>query len=312
MADNVTLGTFARLETARMFRDLQAVAGGPNRWHHNRAATAIDAQTVVRMNRDTLYSLAVVDLAEPVELVVPQSGGRYLSVMAVTEDHYINKVFHDAGVHPLDPAVLGSRYVLLAARVLADPDDPADLEKAHEVQDGLALLHRASEPFVMPDVDAASLDGLRAALAALAPYGFDSRRAFGSEHHVDPLQHLIGTAVGWGGLPETEAVYDLAAMGLPDGHYTIRVTDVPVDGFWSLSVYDADGFFAPNDLGRYSVNSVTAQRDADGGVTINLGGDPALPNQIPLPAGWNATVRLYRPHREVVDGTWTFPAPAPA
>ena len=312
MADNVTLGKFERLETARMFRDLQAVAGGPNRWHHNRAATAIDAQTVVRMNRDTLYSLAVVDLAEPVELVVPQSGGRYLSVMAVTEDHYINKVFHDAGVHPLDPAVLGSRYVLLAARVLADPDDPADLEKAHEVQDGLALLHRASEPFVMPDVDAASLDGLRAALAALAPYGFDSRRAFGSEHHVDPLQHLIGTAVGWGGLPETEAVYDLAAMGLPDGHYTIRVTDVPVDGFWSLSVYDADGFFAPNDLGRYSVNSVTAQRDADGGVTINLGGDPALPNQIPLPAGWNATVRLYRPHREVVDGTWTFPAPTPA
>ena len=126
------------------------------------------------------------------------------------------------------------------------------------------------------------------------------------------MHHLVGTAVGWGGLPETEAVYDLAAMGLPDGHYTISVGDVPVDGFWSLSVYDAKGFFAANDENRYSVNSVTAHRDADGGVTINLGGDPSLPNHIPLPDGWNATVRLYRPRPEIVDGTWRFPAPQPA
>ena len=111
MAETVTLGTFARAETARMFRDLQAVAGGPDRWHHNRVPTSLDQQTVVRMNRDTLYSFAVVDLGHRAELVVPQSGGRYISVMAVTEEHHINKVFHDAGVHVLDPAVLGSRFL---------------------------------------------------------------------------------------------------------------------------------------------------------------------------------------------------------
>lgn len=310
MSDTVTLDTFVRAETARMLHDLQTGAGGPGRWHHLRTPTPIDAQTVVRMNRDTLYSFAVVDLDSGVELVIPDPGGRYLSVMAVTEEHHINRVFHDPGVHRLDAAELGSRYVALAARVLADPDDAADLALAHVVQDGLALRGGPGEPFPAPDV--ADFSALRAAVAALAAYGLDSRRAFGARDHVDPVQHLVGTAVGWGGLPETEAVYDLAAMGLAPGHYTIRVADVPVDGFWSLSVYDGSGFFAPNPEGRYSVNSVTAERDADGAVTINLGGDPSLPNAIPLPEGWNATVRLYRPRPEVVDGTWRFPAPVPA
>lgn len=312
MAETVTLDTFVRAETARMMHDLQAAAGGPNRWHHTRVPTPLDKQTVVRMNRDTLYSLAVVDLAAGVELVVPDAGGRYLSVMAVTEEHHIERVFHDAGTHALDAAELGSRYVVLAARVLADPDDDTDLAVAHAVQDGLALHGGAGEPFRMPEYDAAAFDGLRSAVSALAPYGFDSRKAFGSRERVDAVHHLVGTAVGWGGLPETEAVYDLAAMGLPDGHYRISVGDVPVDGFWSLSVYDARGFFAPNAEGRYSVNSVTAVRDADGAVTVNLGGDPSLPNQIPLPEGWNATVRLYRPRPEIVDGSWRFPAPEPA
>ena len=312
MAETVTLDTFTRAETARMLHDLQAAAGGPNRWHHNRVPTPIEAQTVVRMNRDTLYSLAVVDLRAGVELVLPDAGGRYLSVMAVTEEHHINRVFHDAGTHSLDADELGSRYVALAARVLADPDDADDLALAHAVQDGLELRSGEGEPFAMPEYEAAGFDALRTAVSALAPYGFDSRRAFCAREQVDPVHHLVGTAVGWGGLPETEAVYDLAAMGLPDGHYTISVGDVPVDGFWSLSVYDAKGFFAANDENRYSVNSVTAHRDADGGVTINLGGDPSLPNHIPLPDGWNATVRLYRPRPETVDGTWRFPAPQPA
>ena len=42
-------------------------------------------------------------------------------------------------------------------------------------------------------------------------------------------------------------------------------------------------------------------------MTINFGGDPDLPNQIPIMDGWNYTVRL-QPGPELLDGSWTFPA----
>jgi hypothetical protein len=59
----------------------------------------------------------------------------------------------------------------------------------------------------------------------------------------------------------------------------------------------------------YSVNNLTtARNDDDGSVTSRFGGDESLPNQLPIVEGWNYTVRLYRPRKEILDGTWEFPA----
>jgi hypothetical protein len=91
------------------------------------------------------------------------------------------------------------------------------------------------------------------------------------------------------------------------GHYTLTVGRVPARPFWSVSVYNRDGYFEKNDLGRYSVNSITASRDPDGQVTINFGGDPSLPNQIPIMDGRHYTIRIYQPEPGVLDGSWTFP-----
>src|SRR6185503_15173275 len=68
---------------------------------------------------------------------------------------------------------------------------------------------------------------------------------------------------GRGGLPDAEAAYVGVAPDLPVGEYTLTVGDVPVDGFWSISVYNADGFFEPDASGAYSVNSITAARNDD-------------------------------------------------
>ena len=53
------------------------------------------------MNRDTFYSMAIVDISRGQRLTVPDGGGRYMSVMIVNQDHYINKVFHEPGEHTL-------------------------------------------------------------------------------------------------------------------------------------------------------------------------------------------------------------------
>jgi hypothetical protein len=89
--------------------------------------------------------------------------------------------------------------------------------------------------------------------------------------------------------------------------------DVPVDGFWSVSVYNAKGYFEQNPYNAYSVNNLTAQKNSDGSVTVQFGGcDRKIPNCVPITNGWNATVRLYRPHPEVLSGKWKLPALQPS
>jgi len=117
----------------------------------------------------------------------------------------------------------------------------------------------------------------------------------------------LATAWGWGGLPESEAYYLNVEPNLPVGAYQLTVRDVPVDAFWSVSVYNKDGFFEPNKYNAYSLNNLTAKPDKDGSFTIHFGGDPSSVNYLPITEGWNYTVRFYKPHKEILEGTWTFP-----
>lgn len=308
MSIPVNVDNFARAETERMFAGLQRDAGSVNVLSHNREPASVDHQTVIRMNRDTLYSFAVVDISAGATITVPDHDDRYVSVMVVNQDHYINEIFHDPGDHHIGIDRHETPYVAVAARVLVDPRHPDDVAAATAVQDGFALEAGAATPFVMSDLDQASLDVTRSALLTLAAGLTRFDRTFGARSDVDPVRHLLGTAAGWGGLPTSEATYVGVDPGLPVGRYELRVGDVPVDAFWSISVYNAEGYFEPNPSGAYSVNSVTGTRDDDGSITVRFGDHGAdAPNTIPITDGWNYLVRLYRPRPEILDGSWTFP-----
>jgi hypothetical protein len=305
----VNVDNFARAETHRMFGDLLRAAGGVSQWSHNRVPTPVEQQTVIRMNRDTLYSWAIVDLSEGATVTIPDPGDRYLSVMVVNEDHYVNAVLHEPGEHRLAAEDFDTRYVALAARTLVDPRDPGDLDAVAALQDGLGVVSAAGIPPSFPEYDPASLDATRSALLELARGLTHFDHAFGRREEVNPVRHLIATAAGWGGLPESEARYAGVEPGLPVGEYRLVVKDVPVDGFWSISVYNAGGFFEPNDLDAYSVNDITAERGEDGSVTVNFGGcGEGRPNCLPIVEGWNYIVRMYRPRPEILDGSWQFPS----
>jgi hypothetical protein len=305
----VNVDNFARAETDRMFTAIQHECGGVNRWMHFRAPTPVEHQTVIRMNRDTLYSAAVVDVTAGATVTLPDAGNRYVSMMVINEDHYINDVFHDPGDHELTLERFGTPHVLIAIRMLADPNDPGDIAAVNALQDQLALKAGAATPFTAPDYDQASLDATRKALLALADGLHGYQHAFGAKADVNPVQHLIATASGWGGLPDHEATYLNVSPGLPVGEYQLTVRDVPVDGFWSISLYNAAGYFEPNDQGAYTINNLTAVPDPGGSITIHFGGcGDGRPNCLPIMDGWNYLIRLYRPRAEILDGTWTFPA----
>ncbi|HET8743540.1 MAG TPA: DUF1254 domain-containing protein, partial [Gaiella sp.] len=272
MAVRVNVDNFVRAESDRMFAAFVADAGGVNRLKHNRSPTPVDRQAVIRMNRDTLYSFAVADVSEGATLTIPESGDRYVSAMVVNQDHYVNRVFHELGEHRLTLDELETPWVTIAVRILVDPGDPDDVAAVNALQDRFGLAASSSKAFETPDYDTASLDATRTALLELARglERFDG--AFGARDDVDPVRHLLATAAGWGGLPDREASYVGVEPNVPAGEYRLTVRDVPVDGFWSLSVYNSDGYFEPNERDAYSVNDVTATPNADGSVTIHFGG----------------------------------------
>lgn len=309
MGEHVNVDNFVVAETGRMFAALQSAAGGVNTFRHNSQPAPIDEQTVVRLNRDTLYSFAIADISAGATLTLPGAGDRYMSAMIVNESHLINRIFHAAGSFELTPEEFGSPHVLIAVRILADPDDEADLAVVADLQKEISLEALSSTPYVPAEYDAESLEETRGALLTLAKGVGGYRGMFGTAEEIIPVRHLIGTASGWGGLPESEAVYVAVDTALPPGGYTMTMRDAPVDAFWSISVYNAEGYFEPNPAGRYTINSITAEKAPDGSVAIHFVDDPEtrIPNAIPVPPGWNLLVRLYRPKAAYFDGSWTVP-----
>jgi hypothetical protein len=304
----VNVHNFVRAETDLYFSRL--AKGGFGKFNHRRMPAAIDDQVVVRMNRDTLYSSAVFDLdAAPVSITLPDPGPRYMSMLAISQDHYALEIAYGPGHFTFDSNSVGTRYVAIILRTLVDPEDRKDVAAANRLQDAVTVEQARKGSFEIPKWDTASLDKARAALSALGALGNVVNR-FGKKDEVDPFDHLIGTATGWGGNPRAAAEYQNVYPPRNDGNTAYRLTlrDVPVDGFWSVSVYNAKGYFEKNDLNAYSLNNLTARRSADGSVTIQFG-DCAkeTPNCLPVMAGWNFTMRFYRPHKEVLNGSWRLP-----
>ena len=306
----VNADNFVRAETARMFDGgLLMSGGGINSWLHTRLPASIDQQNVIRMNRDTLYSSAVVDISKGATLTLPNSEGRYMTLMVVNEDHYINGVFHHPGTYELTVDEFDTPFVALVLRTLVDPSDPEDVAAVTALQDATTVVAGAATLYEHPGYEEQTRRATFDALIALSA-GLPSRKMFGRKEDVDPVRHLVGTASGWGGLPEREAVYYLETEPRQVGRFAFTLEDVPVDGFWSLTVYNRDGFLEKNPFDSYSINNLTAVANEDGSVTINLAPDgQGLGNHLYVMDGWNYALRLYRPRPAVLNGAWSPPQP---
>jgi len=306
----VTIHNYVRAETDVQMQSYVKQLGCFGKFSHVREAYDVTSTATIRPNRDTIYSWAVFDMTSPLTVELPDPGERYQSLMAVTQDHSIWTEYGPKEI-VLDRKSVGTRYVLLLVRTFLDPNDAVDVKAAHAVQDAIGVKQNARGEYEDPEWDPKEVEKMRNAINILAPFATDSSKTFGLKEDLDPVYWLLGAAVGWGGLPVKDAAYTGGFPEKNDGKtaYTMTIRDVPVDAFWSVTVYNAKGMFVVNDHNSYSFNSVTAKRGKDGSVTLRFGGDPKQENYLHIVPGWNYVVRMYLPRKSILDGTWNFPVP---
>src|SRR5467141_2201835 len=274
-AELVTVENYNRAQTDVYFAGV-AKNGGFGKFRHGRELALPAQQGIPRPNRDTLYSFAIADLdAGPVTITLPDAGKRFMGMQVVNQDQYTLATYYGVGTHTLTREMIGTRYAIAVVRFLVDPSNREDVGQVHALQDAIKFGQERPGMFEIPNWDEASLKKVQAALLQLGTTISDTRRMFGAnENEVDPVRHLIGSAMLWGGYPEKEALYLPITPSRSDGStiHKLRVGDVPVDGFWSLTVYNSEGYLEPNQYNAYSVNSITAKKSPDGSIAIQLGG----------------------------------------
>jgi hypothetical protein len=307
----VTPETYIRAETDRQFGVVVKMAGGVNRFYHFRRPTPLDKQNVVRMNRDTLYSMGVVDTTKGATITVPElPKDRYASVYLVDNDHYCPFVIYSSGTHELPR---DTKYLGVGVRIqVFNPKDENEIALINQLQDQFIIKANSAEPLPEFKWD------LRSLKALTDQYEKDSTRysswkgMMGPRGKVDEKSRHIAAAAAWGLFPEWDATY-LNYSGGHDYRVCYQATyQVPEnEAFWSITVYGNDGFMkSDNNI----VNSSNVKLNADGTFTVYFGsaetcGD--VPNRLDATEGWNFLMRIYRPGKSVLEGAYKLPGAKP-
>ncbi len=306
----VTPENFIRAETDRMFYDISQSAGGINKWIHYRSVTPIDQQLVIRMNRDVLYSGAIVDAEKGVTVTFPEMPDkRYASILVLDNDHYFVDVIYTPGKHKLPSP---TKYLFLAVRIqLFNPNDPNEIALVNKIQDQFIIEANSADEFAKPTWDKASLDSLRNVyeqeFAKYTRYPDDWQGYRGT---TNEQTRMIGVAGAWGMFRNQDATYINYNGGNLSGDKcyvaTYKVPDV--SGFWSITVYGKDGYIENENC---IINAANVKYNKDGTFTIHYGAADKCPsnakNRLDITDGWNIIMRCYLPGKEILDGTYKIP-----
>ena len=287
----VTLENYEVAESDLAFYNITKLVGMNTFFHFPTGAFDLDNQTVVRMNRDTYYSGAIIDTTQGATVTIPETNGRYLSVMVVQNDHYIDQVFLEPGTHEITSE---TDFAMVAMRIRANQSDPADDEAIAALRAGVILEVGGNASHVRPNYDMEQLVALRDELTVEGTKLGSLMGMQGAHGTIEPMMHLYGTAIGWGLLPDAQAQY-LGSPKFPnDGCYMASYAAPPFNepGFFSITIYDADGWIYTEDG---ILNEFNMTLKEDGSFDAYFGECGEVDNNLPTVEGWNYILRIYEP-----------------
>ena len=168
----VTVENYNRAQTDVNFAGV-VKNGGFGKFRHGRELAPPVQQGIVRPNRDTLYSFAIVDLdAGPVTITLPDAGKRFMGMQVVNQDQYTRATYYGAGSHTLTREMIGTRYAIAVVRFLVDFSNKEDVGQVHALQDAIKFSQERPGTFEIPNWDEASLKKVTGSAPAAWNHGF--------------------------------------------------------------------------------------------------------------------------------------------
>lgn len=284
----VTQDNYPQAYTNMRMAAISERAGGINKFlEMSTPSSNPKEQLVVRMNRDTHYSSAVIDMAGEVYLTIPETD-KYVTIQIVDENHATQPMIYGSGRHKISA---DTDHAFVIVRAL---DDNARRNVKIEAE--------SARPLEVKDWDMESFAKLDKAGNTEFSKGYDQSKAFGNkESGQTAYMNYVGAAGGWGGAMVVDNIYQTSDYMDAEGCYEMTFKDPNDKYFWSATVYNGDGYMF-NDVANIS-SEMDPVKNADGTYTIRFGCD-GQPNNIPIREGnttgkFNVLVRHYGPSDEV-------------
>ncbi len=247
-------------------------------------------QFVVRMNRDTPYSVSVIDVSSGnVYVTVPETD-KYVTIQIVDENHETQPMIYGPGRHKITAK---TTHAFVIVRALEG-----------EIRNNLVIEAGSAKPFVVKEWDMESFHAVDKAGNIDFSDGYDQSKAFSnSESGQTAYMNYVGCAGGWGGAMVEDNIYQTSQYFPSDACYEMTFTDPEAKYFWSATVYNGDGRMF-NDVANIS-SEMNPVKNADGTYTIRFGCDGQA-NNIPIAEGnttgkFNLLLRHYGPSKMVTN-----------
>ncbi len=313
----VTDKNFIHADSTRAYlKELAQANNKVNFIRPNRVFPNTDNQDVIRMNSDTLYTKFILDVKGGATVTTKPYDG-YQNIMVLDPNHSEITTLTGNGTIKLDETMLTEghhAFIIIRTGLQRDLPEKEMFEKAHKAQDNISITYNASEPYI-PSVnyDLTTLDTVKyKILNAFIKHPIKDviKNGFGTTKTRDPEAAKVVIAIGWGGLSGTNAVYSSFNSTKERCSVTLDKPDLNYDkkGFFSVTVYNADGYIATMD---YALNSDDMVPNKDGTFTINFlaSGEPIKEgekNILRTPRGkiWTGILRAYYPKDKDKTFAW--------
>ena len=270
-----------------------------NKLFHLTQITPAGPMPTVRMNRDTLYSAALVDASNGFKVHMPDQG-IFTSVLVIDQKGYSQDYIWKSGTHKIDIDKTNGDIVWVLFRIGLEKG----MEKALDAQQTVAISGMGGKVWSPNPYDKAQYQKLHDKYMNEA---IDSGMflQYGSRaSRIDMKAKSLSDAAGWGGMDYGINNYQISKNMDGNACYSTTFEDPNAEEFWSFTMYDADGWLLPLNE-KNILNSRDAVPNKDGTYTVRFNcGEDALNNLQTSEKVFGFAWRVYGSSYKVRDGRW--------